>query len=191
MAATTRDPSSPRKPLGPTGPALRTCPLACIAEDQLRVRRFCEALDSLAASGTLDRDLIRQTLRFLDTDLVPHMHDETDDLFPLLRRRCPAKEGIARALDRIGTDLDVARDCLPKVRGVLAACLEVGRGPTAPEADCLACFTRHTRRHLIAVKAILLPLARARLTPRDLQSLSLRLQARRGITPEPEDPYAF
>jgi len=83
------------------------------------------------------------------------------------------------------------RDCLPKVREILGACLEAGRVPTAPEATRLTCFTRHTHRHLIAVKAILLPLARARLTPRDLHSLSLRMQARRGITPEAEDPYAF
>lgn len=155
------------------------------------MREICDALDSLARAPTPDPDRAWQGLRFLEAGLAAHLHDETDDLFPLLRRRCPPEDDIARALDRIGTDLDAVRHCLPKVREILAACLDAGRGPTGPEAHCLACFTRHTRRHVIAVKAILLPLARARLTPRDLQSLSLRMQARRGITPKPEDPYAF
>jgi len=155
------------------------------------MREICDALDSVARARTPDPDRAGQGLRFLDVDLAAHLRDETDDLFPLLRRRCPPEDDIARALDRIGTDLDAVRDCLPKVREILGACLEAGRVPTAPEATRLTCFTRHTHRHLIAVKAILLPLARARLTPRDLHSLSLRMQARRGITPEAEDPYAF
>jgi len=155
------------------------------------MREICDALDSFARARSPDPDRAGQGLRFLDADLAPHLRDETEDLFPLLRRRCPPEDDIARALVRIGTDLDAARDYLPKVRGILATCLDAMRVPTAPEADFLACFTRHTRRHLVAVKAILLPLARARLTPRDLQSLSLRMQARRGLTPNAEDPYAL
>jgi len=191
MAPTIPDAGLRGESRAPTGPAPGTCPLAWLAADQRRVRRVCDDLDCLATSGAPDRELTRQALRFLDTDLAPHLHDEIDDLFPLLRRRCPPEDDIARALERIGTDPDAARARLPKMREILATCLEAMRGPTAPEADCLTCFTRHTRRHLIAVKAILLPLARARLTPRDLQSLSLRMQARRGITPDPEDPHAF
>jgi hypothetical protein len=155
------------------------------------LREICDALDSVARARSADPDRAGQVLRFLDEGLDPHLRDETEDLFPLLRRRCPPEDDIARALAGIGADLDAARDDVPIVREILAACVEARRGPTAPEADCLACFTGHIRRHLIASKAILLPLARARLTRRDLRSLSLRMQARRGITPKPEDPYAF
>ena len=191
MTSTTLRANAGEPGAGLTDPARRARPLDLVAEDGLRVRAFCADLDRLASSRTPDRYLTRAALRFLDRDLVRHRRDATDDLFPLLRRRCPPEDDIARALDRIGTDLDAVRDCLPKVREILGACLEAGRVPTAPEATRLTCFTRHTQRHLIAVKAILLPLARIRLTPCDLMSLSLRMQARRGITPEAEDPYAF
>jgi hypothetical protein len=146
------------------------------------MREICDALDSVARARSADPDRAGQVLRFLDAGLDPHLRDETEDLFPLLRRRCPPEDDIARALAGIVADLDAARDDVPIVREILAACVEAGRGPRASEATRLASFTRHIRRHLIASKAILLPLARARLTPRDLQSLSMRMQARRGIT---------
>jgi len=165
---------------GLTDPARRARPLDLVAENGLRVRAFCADLDRLATSRTPDRYLTRAALRFLDRDLARHRRDATEDLFPLLRRRCPREDEIGPIIAAIRADIETAHSHLPKVLAILAACLEDGRVPSASEADPLARFTRHTRRHLFAEKAILLPLARIRLTPRDLMSLSLRMQARRG-----------
>lgn len=41
-------------------------------------------------------------------------------------------------------------------------------------------FTQRERRHIALENAVVLPIARLRLTPRDLSGLSRRLAARRG-----------
>lgn len=174
----------------PTDPAMLRAPLDFIAADHLRERQICADLDSLAASDGLNRDQAQGALRFLNEELGVHMADESEDLFPLLRRRCPPEEDIDRAITRISSDQAAARALLPQIRSVLADCLDADRVPTRTEAALLSCFTRHTRRHLIAENAILLPLARVRLTDRDLESLHLRMQARRGIAPTIETCHA-
>jgi len=151
----------------PDDPADRTPSLDLMAEDGLRARAVCADLDRLATSRTPEFDLANAALRFLDRDLSRHMRDATEDLIPLLRRRCPPEDEIGPAIAAITTDIETARACLPKVRAMLAACLDEGRVPSASEAERLARFTRHTRRHLIAEKAILLPLARIRLWASD------------------------
>jgi len=168
---------------------LRTS-LNVITADHARDRQICAELDNLAMSDSLDRALAQELLRFLNKDLSVHIRDMAEDLFPLLRRRCPPEEHIDRAITRITSDREAARVLLPQIRFVLAECLDAERVPTPHEAAELFCFTHHTHRHLSAENAILLPLARVRLTARDLESLCLRMQARRGITPTIETCHA-
>ena len=165
----------------PTDPALLVRPLDFIAADHLRERQICADLDRLAASDRLERDLAQAALRFLNEELAIHMRDEAEDLFPLMRRRCPPEEEIDHVIKRIETDQHKARAMLPQVRPVLACCLDDARVPNAAEVDLLRRFAHHTRRHLIAENAILLPLARAHLTRKDLESLRLRMLARRSL----------
>jgi hemerythrin-like domain-containing protein len=54
----------------------------------------------------------------------------------------------------------------------------------------LTSFAGHVRRHLVAENAILLPIARARLTRADLARLSAHMRARRGLTQLSETPNA-
>ena len=165
-------------------------PLDVIAADHVRDRQICADLDNLSMSDGLDRALAQEALRFANADLGIHMRDMAEDLFPLLRRRCPPEEDIGRAITRMTSDWEAARALLPRTRSVLADCLDADRAPTPNEAAVLVCFTHHTRCRLSAEKAILLPLARVRLTDRDIESLRLRMQARRGITPTIETCHA-
>lgn len=174
----------------PTDPAMLRAPLDFIAADHLRERLICCDLDGLAASGRLDRELARGALRFLNEELGVHMRDESEDLFPLLLRRCPPEEDIDCVIRRIRCDQETARTLLPQIRSVLADCLDADRVPTRRVIAVLLCFTRHARRHLIAETALLLPLARVRLTARNLESLRLRIQARRVLTPTIETCHA-
>ena len=168
---------------------LRT-PLDVIVADHVRDRQICADLDNLAMSDSLNRELVQETLRFVNADFDLHMRDMAEDLFPLLRRRCPPEEDIDRAITRITSDREAARVLLPQVSSVLADCLDADRVPMRNEVAVLLCFTHHTRRHLSAENAILLPLAQVRLTDRDLESLCLRMQARRGIAPTIETCHA-
>ncbi len=62
--------------------------------------------------------------------------------------------------------------------------------PEEAQTSVLTRFASHVRRHLAAENAILLPIARARLTRRDLQNLSRQMRARRGLPPVAETPDA-
>ena len=172
--------------LSPTDPSLLATPLEFLCEDHMRERQVCSAIDSLAVSMSFDHSAAKTVLRFLNEELNLHMRDEAEDLFPLLARRCPAEDGIGPAIARICTDLDAATRLLPGLRAALARCLDTGSDLSLGERQLLTRFAGHVRRHLAAENAILLPIARARLTRRDLQTLSRQMRTRRGLPPVTE-----
>ena len=176
--------------LTPTDAALLESPLDFLSQDHLRERQVCSVIDSLATSMSFDPSAARNVLRFVNEELNVHMQDDAEDLFPLLARRCTAEDGIARAIARICTDLDEATRLLPGLRAALARCLDTGSGLATDDRQLLTQFAGHVRRHLAAENAILLPIARARLTRRDLQHLSSQMRTRRGLPPVAEAPDA-
>lgn len=172
--------------LFPAPASLLSTPLAYIDAEHLRARQICAMIDAVAAAPTLDRRAVQTVLRFLNEDLSDHMRDEAEDLYPLLLRRCPADYEVGQTFERIKVDQDKATRLLPAVRAILARCLDDAEGPAPEEAKTLRRFAAHARRHILAENAILLPLARAHLTRRDLSGLARRMQVRRGLTPHPE-----
>jgi hemerythrin-like domain-containing protein len=176
--------------LTPTDASLLATPLEFLSQDHLRERQVCSLIDHLAFSVAFDPAAAKTVLRFVNEELNVHMRDEADDLFPLLARRCPAEDGIGPAIARIRTDLDEATRLLPELRAALARCLDTGSELSTEDRQVLTRFAGHVRRHLAAENAILLPIARARLTRRDLQMLSLHMRSRRGLAPVAEAPDA-
>jgi iron-sulfur cluster repair protein YtfE (RIC family) len=165
----------------PTSPHLLANPLDFISVDHLRERQICAVIDALATADALDRRSVTAVLRFLNEELNVHLRDEAEDLFPLLARRCTEEDAIKGAIDRIRADQDEAMRLLPQVRTMLAGCLDSGVDLTAEERAVLSRFAGHMRRHLVAENAILLPIARARLTRADLRTLSKHMRSRRGL----------
>ena len=147
----------------------------------MRERQICATIDTLALTEAFDRPAAMRVLRFLNEELNVHLRDETEDLFPLLARRCTAEDAIAPSIDQIA-----ATRLLPRVRAMLTRCLDRGDELTATERAGLAKFAAHMRRHLVAENAILLPIARARLTRADLKLLTKRMRSRRGLPHGPE-----
>ncbi len=86
-------------------------------------------------------------------------------------------------INRIRLDQNETLRLLPGVRATLAGCLDTGSDLSAEERELLARFAGHVRRHLVAENAILLPIARTRLTRADLATLSAHMRARRGLAP--------
>lgn len=161
-------------------------PLDFISEDHLRERQVCAVIDGLAMADALDRRSATAVLRFLNGELNVHLRDEAEDLFPLLARRCTEEDAIEGAIARIRADQDEAMRLLPQVRAMLAGCLDSGLSLTTEERTVLTSFAGHVRRHLVAENAILLPIARARLTRSDLRTLSKHMRTRRGLPDLPE-----
>jgi iron-sulfur cluster repair protein YtfE (RIC family) len=173
----------------PTDPALIARPLDFISEDHLRERQICVEIDGLVADAAFNRQAGVSILRFLNEELGVHLRDEAEDLFPALARRCTAEDSIETVLNRIRLDQDRALSLLPRVREAIAACLDTGAELSRADREVLAAFSAHVRRHLVAENAILLPMARARLTRSDLRRLADRMLSRRGLPVSPEgDP---
>lgn len=110
----------------PTSPSLIVNPVDFIGEDHLRERQICAVIDGRATTDALNRQAATTVLRFLNQELNAHLRDEADDLFPRLARRCTQEDVIEGAIDRIRADQDEATRLLPRMRAVLAACLDSG-----------------------------------------------------------------
>jgi hemerythrin-like domain-containing protein len=170
----------------PTSASLLATPLDFISEDHLRERQICAKIDALAATGSFDRQAALSILRFLNEELNVHLRDEAEDLFPLLEKRCTTEDSIEGAISRIRFHQTEALRLLPEVRAALAGCLDTGDDLTDEDRARLTEFAAHVRRHLVAENAILLPIARARLTRADLRLLSEHMRSRRGLPPVQE-----
>ncbi len=159
-----------------------TMPLDYIFADHFRQRVLCSVLDDIAETGMVDRDLAAAALRFLETDFTTHVIDEEEDLFPLLRRRSQPEDRIEDVLgdlsqehasDKIDVDAIVER---------LQAVVDSDDNAAGDDfRSLLRRFAVSERRHLIVENAIVMPLARARLTRDDLRNLGRRMAARRGL----------
>ena len=167
-----------------------TTPLDYIVADHFRQRVLCSVLDDMAETGVVDRDLAAVAQRFLKTDFATHVIDEEEDLFPLLRRRSQPEDRIEDVLgdlsqehasDKIDVDAIVER---------LQAVVDSDDNAAGDDfRSLLRRFTVSERRHLIVENAIVMPLARARLTKDDLRNLGRRMAARRGLD-YPDDANA-
>ncbi|MEI4263697.1 hemerythrin domain-containing protein [Roseovarius sp. D0-M9] len=167
----------------PTDPNLLGRPLDFISEDHLRERQFCVVIDDLAVAESFDRQAALTVLRFLNEELNVHLRDEAEDLFPILAQRCTAEDAIESAIARIRVDQEEAMNLIAEVRASLAGCIDTGSDLSAENRALLVRFAGHVRRHLVAENAILMPIARARLTPADLRLLSEHMRSRRGLAP--------
>ena len=155
-------------------------PLDYIAEEHLRQREICAALDRLAVLDPPDVDLAIEVLVHLNTWLPPHIRDEEEDLFPLLRRRAPPGDDINETLNRLGREHVSTTGKMQKLRAILQRMITSNTAPKPRDATILSEFAAHERRHLIVENAIVLPMARACLTRDDLASLRLRMVQRRS-----------
>lgn len=158
-----------------TGTQTAADPLASVQADHESHRAICRDLLALTACDTLDPAALAH---FLRCDLPRHWADEEEDIFPWLRRRADPEDGIETVLERLLADHTAARARV----AMLAEALDQ-RTPDTPLGPSLAesCrdFARAELRHLMFENAVVVPLARARLTPEDRETLRRHLDARR------------
>lgn len=176
--------------LKPTDPALLGDPLRFFHEEHLREREICAMLKEMATGETAPLETVTHVLGFLRMELPLHLEDEEQDLFPLLRRRCEPADEIGKAIERLSADHDRCHEQTALVVAVLGRLSRDDNCLTRAECDQLDDYVDHARRHLIFENAIILPFARLRLRQGDLQTLTLRMQQRRGIDRSTETHHA-
>lgn len=171
----------------PLPPELIHEPLNWLFAEHYRHRQLCQLIERVGNATVLLSDEAHEILAFLRHDMPLHVIDEEDDLFPLLRRRCQPSDELDSVLGALSAE---HRDDLDRTRALIAElerALADGRVPGHDRENrrLFTEFARHERRHIALENAVVLPIARLRLTVADLRSLSVRLAARRGVLLEP------
>lgn len=167
----------------PMPQALLHEPLDWLFAEHFRHRQLCDLIDRVARAPTVLVEEIEEILAFLRFELPLHVIDEEEDLFPLLRRRCLPEDEVDKALGVLSAEHKVDILHAARLRTFLETALERRRAPGQdPDARrAMTVFADNERRHIALENAVILPIARRRLQPRDLRDLSLRLAARRGV----------
>jgi len=157
-------------------------PLAFLFAEHYRHRQLCRAIDGLAASTFFDAARIGEVVDFLRYEAPVHIIDEEEDLFPLMRRRCLPEDDIEAVLGVLSAEHRAGEALARTVRDHLEACLAARHAPGAQmgRRRDLSAFSSQERAHLALENAVILPIARLRLSPEDLQGLGRRMAARRG-----------
>lgn len=164
-------------------PALLKEPLEFLFAEHYRHRQMCKILEYLAVAPDFDATLIASTDDFIRHDLALHVIDEEEDLFPLLRRRCDPEDEIEDVLGRLSADHALDQDLAHVVRSFFALALEKRMPPSALPggAQALSRLAKQEKNHMALENAVIMPLARRRLLAADIETLSMRLAARRGV----------
>jgi len=162
-------------------------PLLWFFAEHHRHRQICQKLTEQAGSVILDVNLIQEILTFLKVEMPLHIIDEEDDLFPLLRRRCQPEDRLERTLGQLSgehaSDLDLGKNLIAVLEQALKN--NRGLGTSRQSKDVVETFVTSQQRHIALENAVVLPIARSRLTKADKKSLARRLAARRGLS----DPF--
>jgi hemerythrin-like domain-containing protein len=160
-------------------------PLDFILYEHLRHRVMCNALDSLAEAEHFEVSAVTRLAEFIRSDLSLHIADEEEVFFPMLRRRCLPEDEIGAALDRMNREHAEDRDLSAEVRICLLTAATERRpiSAIAGAGEALRRFAQNQRRHMMLENAVLIPLARRRLSDEDMKQLGARLAARRQTIP--------
>ena len=110
-------------------------PLDYILADHLRQRVLCILCEQLADSQDLDTGIAEEVVAYLKSDMVVHVIDEEQDLFPLIRRRAQEDDDIEQALGQLSgehaTEEDLAEAITEGLESALVTPGEILRRPAA------------------------------------------------------------
>lgn len=163
-------------------------PLEFILAEHHRQRGLCNLLDRLAEAPAPAPAAAARAAAYIEHDMLTHVIDEEEDLFPLIRRRARPDDDVERVLGLLAREHaedDRLADVI--VAGLRRACAAGGTLPGSLRA-ALRTFAQRQRRHLAVENAVVMPLAEARLTAGDRLGLARRMAARRGIQLSREAP---
>ncbi len=156
-------------------------PLDYIAEDHMREREVCALIDKMVATVQVEDGKREMMLTFLTEQLPQHLADEEIDLFPLMLKRCEPEAEIDKVIRKLESDHGHALADAPVIAALIAA--DENSALIFSDTACaqMTEFASHARRHLILENAIIMPIARSRLTKRDLEIMRLHMLERRGL----------
>lgn len=157
-------------------------PLDYIHADHGRKRKICAALLEIAGTRNASRSTADRITAFLTGELKLHHADEDESLFPALRRRLVPEDNLGVVLARLGEDhrrsdtmIDAVATALTQTPASDPLRLSIG------ECELLQVYANAEQQHLALENAVVMGIARIRLTKGDLKVISEGMKARRGV----------
>ncbi len=159
-------------------------PIEFVFADHYRMRVLCEMLRRIAKDPMLEsaRDYARQVIDYVESDLPLHLADEERDLLPRLKQRSTRADDADALLNVVcgehERDQALSAPFLPELRRFAEG------GEVEDEREfrhAAAIFAETQLRHLAWEDAIILSLARKRLTDEDMRDIGRSMAARRGL----------
>lgn len=151
--------------------------LALIAAAHLELRVALAEIDALATAAAPDRARAARVAETLCARLARHVLDEEGALFPLLLDRASPEDGLDETLAALSREHKALSAATEAAAGSLIR-MSCGAA-TAADREALRDFCAVKRRHLMLENAVVLPLARTRLTRADRAAMAGRMQRRR------------
>lgn len=166
----------------PIPPELMREPLEFLFAEHYRHRQMCRALDQVAAAPGFVGEAAAALEAFIAHDLANHVLDEEQDLFPVLRRRSEPEDEIEKLIAVLSQEHALDQQLASVTRGVLAQSIAHLRPVRSFEGGpaALRRLAQQERRHLALENAVIMPIARLRLTVDDKRLLAQAMAARRG-----------
>ena len=126
------------------------------------------------------REKIEQITHYLGMELPLHIADEELDILPNLKARSLPEDELDGILERLGQEHEIDEKLSDELNRALASALQKlasRRGLT----DIAGRFAEAHCKHMKWENAVLLPLARKRLTPEDLKRIGQNMARRRDV----------
>ncbi len=159
-----------------------TDPIDFLIHEHARQEWLCDVLETIADGlpGTLECALAAMVAEVLKVDVPLHHQDEEHGLFPLLERRAAPEDNIEPMIRQLNRE-HLADDTYSTDLIDLLDALAGGQTPINPEMAgyMIRGFFESYRRHIAFENIVIMPLARARLTPEDMEELLARIRSRR------------
>jgi hemerythrin-like domain-containing protein len=159
-----------------------TDPIDFLVHEHARQEWLCDVLETIADGlpGTLECALAAMVADALKVDVPLHHEDEEQGLFPLLQRRAVPEDNIEAMIRQLNRE-HLADDTYSTDLIDLLDALAGGQIPVNPEMAgyMIRGFFESYRRHIAFENIVIMPLARVRLTPEDMQELLARIRSRR------------
>lgn len=157
-------------------------PLDYIFADHFRQRCVCVALKRFAEDGRVARGEADMVTAFLDRELPLHHQDEDEDLFPAVRRRALPEDNLGAVIARLSEDHRLSNSMVRTIIDALSATPNADPVKLDREArEVMQAYAASEHRHLAMENGIVMVLARIRLKPADLRSISQAMKLRRGV----------
>ena len=164
----------------------RSNPLDLIESTHRMQLLLCDTLEKIADGLPLcvDGNLCRQAIETLRVDFPLHHLDEEKGLFPLIERRAAPADHLDRILDRLAQEHKKDEGYSAELIESLEL-LSQGKRPANPDmvGYMLRGFFESYRRHIQWEDAVVMPLARERLTKEDLDDLERIMAQHRSTIP--------